>query len=536
MKLFFYACLNRVDAIKYRHEVMRDLENDSLFKRVNDFAGQMREMRANLARVQKMHYLEQKQAWFLDAIQNYCSNIKSFATDLSNADLKSRGFAGFRDFLTYYAASPPFMSLVAETEKLKADLAKVQYSVLIKGSSFTVRRHDSEIDYSADVEATFDKFKQGAVRDYRVKFSAGEDMNHVEAKILEFVAKLHPEVFVPLTEYCTRHAEYLDQTVAEFDREIQFYVAYLDYISPLRRHHLQFCYPRVSDRGKEVYDYEGFDIALAQKLTQEKLPAVPNDFHLSGRERVLVVSGPHQGGKTTFARAFGLLHYLASIGCPVPGSKAQLSLFDQLFTHFEREEKVENLRGKLEDDLVRIHHILERASPRSIVVMNEVFTSTTLQDEIFLSLKIMEKIAALDLLCVWVTFVAMQRHSWGRSCHSIRFNGCSPSQWQHTHDVPSAGGRDDCAGKAGGPGCPAALNGRRTAENKRQNVLPQQLLRLAEVKEAYLNLEQGWLQLAPEIEPPNPFSLHCPGEQRGQRPTIRRGSLNQVPFQCSSEK
>jgi hypothetical protein len=59
---------------------------------------------------------------------------------------------------------------------------------------------------------------------------------------------------------------------------------------------------------------------------------------------------------------------------------------------------------------------------------------------------------------------------------------------------------------------------------------------LAEVKEAYLNLEQGWLQLAPEIEPPNPFSLHCPGEQRGQRPTIRRGSLNHVPFQCSSEK
>jgi DNA mismatch repair protein MutS len=402
---FFYSCLSRVHAIEYRHEVMADLENEFVFTRINDFAAQMREMRANFARVQKMHYVEQKQAWLLDAIQSYCSSIKSFATDLSNADLKSRGFAGFRDFLTNYAASPPFMSLVAETEQLKADLGKVQYSVLIKGSSFTVRRYDSEIDYSADVEATFDKFKQGAAKDYRVKFSASDDLNHVEAKILEFVAELHPEVFVPLTEYCTRHANYLDQTVAEFDREIQFYVAYLDYISPLRRHHLQFCYPRVSDGGKEVYDYEGFDIALAQKLTQEKLPVVPNGFHLSGRERILVVSGPNQGGKTTFARAFGQLHYIASVGCPVPGSKAQLFLFDQLFTHFEKEEKVENLRGKLEDDLVRIHHTLERASPRSIVVMNEVFTSTTLRDEIFLSLKIMEKIVALDVLCVWVTFL-----------------------------------------------------------------------------------------------------------------------------------
>jgi DNA mismatch repair ATPase MutS len=376
-----------------------------VFTRINDFAAQMREMRANLARVDKMHYLEQKQAWFLDAVENYCHSIKSFAADLLNADLKSRGLIGFRDYLTSYVASAPFISLVYETEKLKANLATIRYSILIKGSSFTVRKYDSEIDYSADVEETFKKFKQGAPKDYRVKFSASEDMNHVEAKILEFVAKLHPEIFVPLTEFCTRHADYLDPTVAEFDREVQFYTAYLDYTAPLKRHGLLFCYPRISEKHKEVCDYDGFDIALAHKLTQGKLPVVPNDFHLKGRERILVVSGPNQGGKTTFARAFGQLHYLGSIGCPVPGGGAQLFLFDQLFTHFEREEKVENLRGKLEDDLVRIHHILERASPRSILVMNEVFTSTTLQDEIFLSTKIMQRVVALDLLCVWVTFL-----------------------------------------------------------------------------------------------------------------------------------
>jgi len=401
----FCTPLLHVETVNYRHDIFRDLDNPALLGHIETFAQKMRSMREQLRQADKIRYIYQKQRWFLDAVDVYCDAVGRLTRDLTVADPRSRGLVSFREYLTSYTTSGEFLALLAATRQLKASLSAVRYCLYIEGPRIHVGRYEALVDYGADVLQTFEKFKQGTVQEYRFDLSSRPEMNQIEAAVLDRVVLLYPEVFASLDQYCSRHRDYLDATIRAFDREVHFYIACIDHIKRFRPIGLHFCYPTVSDRSKDIYGREVFDLALANKLSGEKKSVVSNDFYLQDPERIMVVSGANQGGKTTFARIFGQLHYLASLGCPVPGSEAKLFLFDRLFTHFDKEEDLKNLSGKLEEELLRIHAILERATPNSILVMNESLGSTTLSDALVLGDQIMRQIMQRGMLCVYVTFL-----------------------------------------------------------------------------------------------------------------------------------
>ncbi len=402
---FFYERLGDVDAISFRHDVWHDLEDTTLTQDLRSFSEDIRQVRQRVGWAAKSSFIQQRRGWILDAADLYCTAVANLSRQLADASIASRALLEFRDSLAGYAASPAFNDLALEAKSLKVQLATLRYCINVKGLHVRVLRYEGEEDYSAEIDDVFKRFQQGAVKDYRFRYSDWPDMNHVESSIADRVARLFPDVFTALETFCDEHDAFLDPAIASFDRELQFYLAYLDFIEPLKAHGLAFCLPQVENHAKEVSANETFDLALAAKLVTLGAPIVPNDFRLNGLERIIVVSGPNQGGKTTFARAFGQLHYLASLGLPVAGSHAQLVLFDELFTHFGKEEDSSYQSGKLEDDLIRIRDVLLRATENSIIIMNEIFSSTTVRDALVLGTKVVDKIVELDSLCVMVTFV-----------------------------------------------------------------------------------------------------------------------------------
>lgn len=65
----------------------------------------------------------------------------------------------------------------------------------IRGDRVRVNTYEGEDDYGAEIEETFQKFQQGTVKNYLVNLRTTKSMNHVEAAVLDLVARLHPDVF-----------------------------------------------------------------------------------------------------------------------------------------------------------------------------------------------------------------------------------------------------------------------------------------------------------------------------------------------------
>lgn len=403
-KPLFLTPLKTASAVRYRQAIMQDLEDPELADKTTSFSTALSIISTTLKSIRtgSSPYLDLGE--YLEQADAYCRAVDDYQKFLTTARPQSDGFQNARRYLTSYTAAEHFRDLVRDITSLKHAITGIRYCMYIKNATVSVQKYSGQSDYTAAVLKSFEKFRQHPAADYTKVIEDTYYAKYVEEAIVSRVAKLYPEEFTQLEEFVHNHPEFPDPEIMSFSRDVMFYIAWLEYIRPLIDAGCSFCYPELTEEN-ETRCFGGFDTALAAKLAADGKIPVFNDFSLLGKERIFVITGPNQGGKTTFARMVGQIHYLASLGVKIPASSAKLSLCDQIFTHFEHEEHIGDLTGKLNDELIRIHDILNRATPDSLIIINEIFASTSVKDAVSIGKHLMQMITTAGMRCVLVTFL-----------------------------------------------------------------------------------------------------------------------------------
>ena len=406
---FYYTPLRDPAVIRYRHEVMKDLQDAPTRSAIENLVGQISFLRAFMDGLRQKLMTDDKvtgkyldMGRMLQSVSIFTGAISGLAAGVSHMDFRSEGLRNFVAYLKDYCASEKFRNLQDWANRLRASFDKLRYCLHIKDNLVRVMPYDGQEDYSDRIGELFARFRQGDVLDYRRKMKEDPVSEIVENKILEMLAHFYPQEFKDLTAFCREFLHFDDDVLMRFVAEAQFYFAWLDFLEPLQQAGLPFCYPVIHEKLDDVKALDCFDLALALEKADK---IVTNSFTLTAPEQIFIVSGPNQGGKTTFARSFGQIHFLTSLGLMVPGREADVFLCDKVLTHFEREEDLQNLSGKLQDDLVRLHSLLEAATDKSVVIINEIFASTTLKDALQLGGHMLDALVERGAPAMVVTFL-----------------------------------------------------------------------------------------------------------------------------------
>ena len=416
---FFYTPLADPETVRYRQEVMEELEDadkraavEDVVRRISASSAIPEEAWPGLPAGEKRKDEYLKMGRILNAVTVYLEAVNDLDARLQRLDLRSAGLRAFSAYLTAYCSSEKLRDMTTRLQRLRESISHIRFNMLVKlgnynmvfskPGSIRVTPYDGQEDYARRITELFSRFRQEESRSFLRPMNEKPCSENIENRVLKMVSGLYPAEFRELKEFVTACLGIGDRTVLGFVREIQFYFAWLDMVKMLEGIGFPFCYPELRGREEARFAEDSYDLALALRTLK---PVVPNDFSLTPPEQILVVTGPNQGGKSTFARAFGQAFYLASLGVSIPARRAALPLCDQVLTHFERGEDRQKQSGKLEEDVLRLKGLLDRSTKDSIFVVNEIFSSTTLKDALILGRHMMDAVTEKAGSAVAVTFM-----------------------------------------------------------------------------------------------------------------------------------
>jgi DNA mismatch repair protein MutS len=132
-------------------------------------------------------------------------------------------------------------------------------------------------------------------------------------------------------------------------------------------------------------------------------PFVPNDCRLDPTQRLIILTGPNMSGKSTYIRQNALITLMAHIGSFVPAERAEIGLVDRIFTRVGARDELATGQSTFMVEMTETANILNNATPRSLVILDEIGRGTSTYDGLAIAWAVAEYLHAIGCKTLFAT-------------------------------------------------------------------------------------------------------------------------------------
>jgi DNA mismatch repair protein MutS len=263
-------------------------------------------------------------------------------------------------------------------------IAKLQQDEITRTGIQSLKvRFNSVFGYYIEVtKANLDKVPAQYVRKQTI--ANGErfitpELKEMEGKILgaeERSVKLEYELFQRVREEILGRLADIQKTAAALS-QLDVLAGFAE-IARLQN----YCRPQIADDGV-LFIHDGRHPVLEQGVGEERF--VPNDTRLDNETRIALITGPNMAGKSTYIRQTALLTILAHTGSFIPATEARVDLVDRIFTRIGASDDLARGQSTFMVEMCETANILNNASARSLVILDEIGRGTSTFDGLSLA-------------------------------------------------------------------------------------------------------------------------------------------------------
>ena len=212
------------------------------------------------------------------------------------------------------------------------------------------------------------------------------ELKEQEALILhaqERIGKLESEIFAQLRANIAQDASEQILATAHALAEIDVYLSLAQVAAKYN-----YCRPTLNE-DDTIHIVAGRHPVIEQAQTET--PFIPNDVELSNaRSQLLIITGPNMAGKSTYLRQVALIVLMAQIGSYVPAEAATIGLVDRIFTRIGAQDDLATGQSTFMVEMVETANILHHATPRSLIILDEIGRGTSTYDGLAIARAVVE--------------------------------------------------------------------------------------------------------------------------------------------------